>query len=426
MLAAMNRSAIVSYLVSRQWAMDPDRLRAAAESFVLALEKVPTETLKAAQDQARSGSPAPGSYENRDGVAHIRIAGTILKELPCAFDLCGQDGTSTLAVMRSLDAALYDATVKAIALDIDSPGGSIDGVQELADAIHAARDLKPITAHISDLGASAAFWLASQATKITANESARVGSIGVLCVVHDTSAAAAQAGVAVHVIRSSELKGGAVDGAPVTEAMLSDTRRIVDGATEMFVQAIARGRGVDAKTARKWATGQTWYAEEAKTMGLIDGITSSKGAHNTQRDAAMTIQEAEAKIKAQAEEISKLQLQSRESIEKLAAEKLELEAQVKALRTERRDAMMSKYADRVAPADLKAVSEYAEFCADDLAKLEGFLKARPVVTRDTRISDAGNAPDVKQNPDLTPEMVAVAKQMGNPIEEVRKVIAARA
>ena len=92
-------------------------------------------------------------------------------------------------------------------LHVDSPGGHVAGVQALADTIFQARKLKPLHAHIEDLGASAAYWLASQANTVTANSTAEVGSIGTMAVVHDSSGAAAKAGIKVYVVSSAPAAG---------------------------------------------------------------------------------------------------------------------------------------------------------------------------------------------------------------------------
>jgi len=276
-------SAVVSYLTARQWAMDPKALRAAADAIAVALEKIPPETLRAAQERSpRADARGPGGtfrpYELRDGIAHIPITGVILKEVPCVFELLDMPATSTVAAQAAIDAALNDSAVRAISLDIDSPGGSMAGVQELADTVFAVRGLKPITAQVSDMCASAAYWIASQADSIAANETATVGSIGVYSVMDDSSAAAAAAGVMVHVIRSHPLKGAGVPGSVVTDDQLADGQRIIDQAADLFIAAVARGRGLDAATVRGVATGQIWFAGQARDLGLIDTISSPASA----------------------------------------------------------------------------------------------------------------------------------------------------
>jgi signal peptide peptidase SppA len=151
-------------------------------------------------------------------------------------------------------------------------------VQELADAIYQAREQKPVEAYISDMGASAAYWLASQAETIGANDTAMVGSIGVYLVLWDESARAADLGFEVHVIKSAEHKGDAEPGTPITDAQIADFQRIVDDIADHFVDAVARGRGQSRERVDASHTGQVWLAREAQDRGLIDTITNLDAA----------------------------------------------------------------------------------------------------------------------------------------------------
>lgn len=407
----MNSRAVMSYLTSRQWAMDPAQLQALAESIALALEKIPADTLKAAQEAA--ARPKAGArpnadrplYDLRDGVAHISVSGVILKEVPCIFDLLGMPATSTLAVQRSLTAAVEDEAVKSISLDIDSPGGSLAGVQELADDIAAAASLKPLVAHASDLIASAAYWIGSQASRLTANEAAMVGSIGVYSVIEDASAADAAAGVKVHVLRSSPLKGtGAGDN--ITPAQLTDQQRIVDEAAAMFTAAVARGRKMSADDAQKVSTGQLWFAAEARERGLIDGIESSADAHaamaasftpSLSQTTAPSVgasgekQMSDTKIpQADAESVDKLKAELAAANAKNAA----LEANAKALEDQRKEALLGQYRDRIAPAALAGFKQAAAAMSADA--LESWLKDLPVITRAERVSASGAVGTAKE------------------------------
>lgn len=419
-LETVKASAVLSYLTSRQWAMDPDALRAIADEVAAGLEGASPADLQAQKDDSAEQPSGPG-YVVRNGVAHIKIQGPILKEVPCIMRFLGIRATSTLEVEKALDEALYDESVERISLDIDSPGGSLDGTQDLADAVFAARGLKPISAHASGLMASAAYWIGSQADWVSSSGTTQVGSIGVFRVFEDTSEAAAKRGVRVQVISNHELKGAGVPGTQLTEAQRKDAQRMVDEATGIFCAAVARGRGLDLAGVRAMATGQVWFGDQAKDRGLIDAVMSTAEERNVDKDK---------QIAAQAEQIATLtaQVKSLEADSKAATEKAaassakvtELEGTVKTLRAEQRDMLMARYADRVAPADVQAVKDYGEFCAGDLAKFEAHLKSRPVVVQRERVSSPGAAPAADQQPELSATMLAVAKQMGNSPEDIRK------
>lgn len=234
--------------------------------------------LQAADEQAFLAAaeckPQEYGYRVVDGVAVFEIAGKLLKDVPDIFRYFNIASTSTLDVQEALAKALDDSEVDALMFHIDSPGGQIAGIQELADDIRAARDIKPVHAHISDLGASAAYWLASQAGHVTANGTAEVGGIGIYMVVFDSSKAADEMGVTVHVIKSGKFKGVGISGAPITDEQIADLQRTVDGVNDEFIKAVAAGRGVKRNHIRHLATGQVWLAEKARQYLLIDEVAN--------------------------------------------------------------------------------------------------------------------------------------------------------
>lgn len=181
-------------------------------------------------------------------------------------------GVSTLRTRRTIREAVQDDTVKAILLHVDSPGGTVAGTAELADDVRAANETKPVYAYIEDLGASAAYWVASQARRIGANTMAEIGSIGTVAVVDDTSGRYEAAGVKVHVISTGAHKGAFVDGAPITEEHLAELQILVDDLNEHFLNGIKRGRGMPIAQVRTLADGRTWIASKAAGLGLIDTV----------------------------------------------------------------------------------------------------------------------------------------------------------
>lgn len=260
-------------LIAEPWAMEPGRLEQVLASLATRVRGASRLELDAARRAAASADVA-APYVVHDGVAVIPVRGMILKTVPSWFAWFDISATSTQATEAALAAALADRGVTSIVLDVESPGGTIAGVQELADALYAARGRKPISAHVSDLCASAAYWIACQADSVSANETALIGSIGVYRVMQDWSRMFETAGIRTHVITSHPLKGVGVFGAPITDAQRADMQREIDGFAAMFTAAVARGRGLDAEAVRGLATGQCWLAPEAVTLKLIDGVAT--------------------------------------------------------------------------------------------------------------------------------------------------------
>lgn len=214
-----------------------------------------------------------------DGIGVVQVSGPMMKGWSKYAE------ADTLAIRRAVRMARVAPDVQGIMLLIDSPGGSTSGVQNLADEVAAAARDKPVHAHFDDLGASAAYWTAAHANRITANRTAIIGSIGAFAVIEDTSAQADALGVKVHVVQSGPMKAGAVDGVPVSDEVLSETQRIVDAFAAEFFGAVSAGRGLTGKALDAVTTGGIWTATEAAGLGLLDGVESFEAAMSSLRDA---------------------------------------------------------------------------------------------------------------------------------------------
>jgi signal peptide peptidase SppA len=235
--------------------------------FQAALDAVRAGGFPTADPAALKAVADAKPYDLCNGVAVVPIVGQMQK----GFTKFG--GTSTVATRQALRLALSDPAVGSIMLAVDSPGGTVAGTEELAHAVREADKVKPVVAHVEDTGASAAYWVASQARRVTAAPTAEVGSIGTVAVVADTSGAAALEGVKVHVIATGPFKGAGFDGAPITDDQLATIRDRVVALNEHFLAAVAGGRKVSPEKVRNdWADGRVWIAGTAKSMGLVDGV----------------------------------------------------------------------------------------------------------------------------------------------------------
>lgn len=208
-------------------------------------------------------------YPIHNSIAVIPLAGAMQK----ARSKFG--GVSTVDARRSIRHAVSNENVDAIMMLIDSPGGHTAGTAELADEVQRADTIKPVYAHIDDLGASAAYWVASQARRITANRMAQVGSIGCVAVIKDTSKAHEAQGVKVHVISTGKYKGSFADGAPVTKDDLAYIQSMVDDFNDHFLGSVMSGRNMSQDEVEAISTGEMWIADKALKNGLIDAVQSS-------------------------------------------------------------------------------------------------------------------------------------------------------
>ena len=201
------------------------------------------------------------------GTAVIQVSGTLTK-YGSSFSTRG----STLRIRRAVNKAAQSSKVENILLLIDSPGGSVSGIDDLARAVAAANEKKPVVAYAEDLMASAAYYIGSQAGAIYANHAAEVGSIGVFAYLYDMSRAAANAGIRPIVVKSGEFKGAGISGTEIREEDVAEIQRMVDSTAEDFIQAVMSGRKMDREQAESLATGRVWRAGEAVELGLVDRV----------------------------------------------------------------------------------------------------------------------------------------------------------
>lgn len=218
--------------------------------------------------------PAKGSDRQAgEGVAVIPIHG-VIEQRESIWTEYGF-GTSTEGIISRVSAAVADSSIKGIVLDVDSPGGTVPGVQEAADAIYAASHEKPIVAVANSLMASAAYWMASAAGRIVAAPGSDVGSIGVYMAHIDISQALANEGVKVTVIKAGKYKAEGNPWEPLASDAVENWQTEVDSIYRDFVSAVATGRGVSVATVRgDFGQGRTMLASDAMKAGLVDRVAT--------------------------------------------------------------------------------------------------------------------------------------------------------
>lgn len=232
----------------------------------LSLRSIVREVVaRKAVERPVDGSTSPQvSTQNR--IAIIPIHGAITKKRSKFSD---NSAVELKALVRSV---ARDPEIGKIVLHIDSPGGAVEGIDDLAMEVKRAAETKPVIAYCEDLCASAGYWIASQATEVVANRGAFIGSLGVYGVIEDWSEKYEREGVKVHVISTGGNKGAGVRGTEITGEQLKDEQRIVDAISENFQRAVSEGRGFHADHTRALFVGKVWPAHEALTRGLIDRV----------------------------------------------------------------------------------------------------------------------------------------------------------
>jgi signal peptide peptidase SppA len=240
-------------LQNSEWLIQPEALRSMA----------------AASRSYRGGAlPQPDSSNPLlsvdDGIATISIEGPILRK-PGLFARVIMGATDSEEIGAAIREANDRTDVKAVMLNIDSPGGTVAGTPELANAVASLNEHKPVYAFSSGLMASAAYWIASQARAIYATPSAQVGSIGVVQAVVDDSAALDKEGIKVEVFSVGKYKAMGAPGNPLT----NDQRELIQSnlaeiAGEFHAAVLAKGRAIPPDAME----GQTFSGRQAQRYNL--------------------------------------------------------------------------------------------------------------------------------------------------------------
>ena len=259
--------AAAAWVRARHWAIAPDWLEVIEE---IATREGPGPEAVA----ARLGRPLANTrtVTMRDGVAVIPVTGPMFRYANLFTEISGATSVEQLAL--DFRAALDDPTVRAIVLDVNSPGGEADGVAEFASQVFQARGSKPITAYVGGTGASGAYWIASAAEKVVAGPTAMLGSIGVIASFDDRSKQLEAAGVKRTIItsRQSPLKNAdpSADG-PGRAAV----QAVIDALADRFIGAVAKYRGVSKdKVEQKFGQGSILVGSDAVAAGMADRVST--------------------------------------------------------------------------------------------------------------------------------------------------------
>ncbi|MCA8951622.1 MAG: S49 family peptidase [Planctomycetes bacterium] len=283
MTSPFDLSHALSFALAQTWAME----EAAHRRMMQILSRhasgirLSDEDLTAATGKDMPERRAEMRIEN--GVAVIPIHGVIAHRAGAVGRISSRVGTSVDHIRRDLEDAVANDSVRSILLDVDSPGGSVSGLDQLAADIRAARARKPIVAHTDSLMASAAYWLSSQADQVLATRDAVVGSIGVITSFYDVHRFLQNEGVDPVVIKSTPRKGGVQQNASVSDSDRAEVQREVDVYHEMFVDNVAAGRGLERDAASAMADGRVYIGKEAVDRGYLDGLVTQAAAMKVAR-----------------------------------------------------------------------------------------------------------------------------------------------
>jgi capsid assembly protease len=302
----MNHQLLVAEFLATPWALMPERLNAVTAVMARWSRNVPAsmevragiDADRAVREARRQAATAVSS----GGIAVLPLYGVVTQRGNMVHDVSGPGSVSTLQFASALRQALADDTVSQILIDIDSPGGSVYGVSELADELASARAQKPVVAIANSLAASAAYWIGCSASEFYVSPGGEVGSIGVWQAHFDQSQALAAEGVTPTLISAGKYKVEGNPYAPLDEEAQGFMQSRVDDYYASFTKAVARGRGVPIAQVRDgMGQGRVLGADAALAQNMVDGVATFDDVIRKMRRDAMATLKSKANRLAQAQ-----------------------------------------------------------------------------------------------------------------------------
>jgi len=272
------RAEIMAQAAREVWAILPVALTALLINGELArdcAEKVSAESIveaPSAIDVAAVVRSGPKSGR----VVRVPIVGAITRR-DSFWSLFFGGGATVERITKTLREVGQDDTISTVLLDIDSPGGTVSGLPELAAEVRQLRESKRVVALANSLTASAAYWIASQADEIVATPEALVGSVGVFTLHEDWSKLNERIGINPTYIFAGKYKVEGNPDQPLSDEARAHLQATVDDVYNLFVGDVAKGRGVAPAVVRaEYGEGRALTAKAAKANGLIDRIAGAE------------------------------------------------------------------------------------------------------------------------------------------------------
>ncbi len=189
----------------------------------------------------------------------------------------GLDGANSRRLVRELQAAIDDKNIKAVVLDMNTPGGEVVASDEVHRMVLSCRDAgKPVVTCMRSMGASGGYFIAAGSDWIIANRMTFTGSIGVIMSTLQYSALLDRLGVSIEVYRSGEMKDMLNAARPRTEKEREYVQKLVDGSFREFCQIVADGRKAYATAedvkASPFGDGRVLDGAAAMELGLVDQL----------------------------------------------------------------------------------------------------------------------------------------------------------
>jgi protease-4 len=181
-------------------------------------------------------------------------------------------------VLEQINDAYLDDSIKGILLVIDSPGGAVAPSIEIAYAIKRVKKIKPVVVYASGTIASGSYYASIWADKIIANPGSMVGSIGVIMQGADVSELMEKIGIKTQSVQAGKYKKVGTGDREWMPYEINELNKVINGTYDLFVNDVAKARGLNVRKKDKFANAHIFTAYQAKDVGLIDSVGVSYDA----------------------------------------------------------------------------------------------------------------------------------------------------
>jgi len=172
--------------------------------------------------------------------------------------------------LKQLDDFRDDASIKAIVLRINSPGGAVGPSQEILREVEKIRSKKKVVASLGTLAASGGYYIACGADLIMANKGTATGSIGVIMEFTNVEGLTKKIGLDFFTLKSGRYKDVGSPFRPMTPEEKEYMQHLLDNIYQQFLSDVARNRKIPLEKLRPLAEGRIYTGEEARQLGLVD------------------------------------------------------------------------------------------------------------------------------------------------------------
>lgn len=257
---------VLTFIGKTPWAIKSDAL----EKIISIANRSYSDPNLVAAIKSEQSTLITESNDNSD-IAVIDIFGPIFTRADLFSNVSG--AASLDSMERQIDDALYDDSVRAIILRIDSPGGEVTGTHEFANYVAEACKIKTVVAYVHGMACSAAYWIASATSYIYVDKTAILGSIGVVAAWTDDSKSRTAAGLTDYEVVSSQSPKKRLD--PKLDEGRAELQKQIDGLADIFIDDVAAFRDVSRNTVlTNFGQGSTFLADEAIKLGMADSVSS--------------------------------------------------------------------------------------------------------------------------------------------------------